>query len=232
MIKKKQLNKLDLLLIAIIAILFLSCVATTYHTAETLQPRQGSISQGYLGIRGTEDFTETPVRLLGTSARIGATDRFEFGLEHVLDISKDNDNSFGSIWGDVKVQLTNKEKQIKIPILSTGLLKGYTYNEEAKIHITSLPIIFTIKPTKRFSPTFQYRLEYLSDSFIPSELQDPRHTFAIGFEYSIREPSPEKWDPKISLSVGMMNSLIGDPEDQSVLMLNLGFKFNTPYKVK
>ena len=58
MINKNQLNNLDLLFIAMVAILFLSCVATTYHTAETLHPGQVSVSQGYMGIRSAEEFGE------------------------------------------------------------------------------------------------------------------------------------------------------------------------------
>lgn len=230
--KNNRLEQLDFLFICAVAILFLSCVATTYHTAETLHTGQGSLSPGYMQIRSTEEFKETPVQLLGTTGRIGASKRFEFGAEHVLDISKDNDNSLGSIWGDFKVQLTNKNKLIKKPILSTGLMKGYTYHSEAGLHITTLPLMFSIKPTDRFSPTLLYRLEYISDNFIPSTLENPRHTFALGFEYSLREPSPDKWDPKLTFSVGTVNSLIGDPEDPSLLLFNLGFKFNTPYKVK
>jgi hypothetical protein len=230
--KNSRLDKLDFLFICAVAILFLSCVATTYHTAETLNPGQGSLSPGYMQIRSTEEFAETPVQLLGASARIGASKRFEFGAEHVLDISKDNDNSFGSIWGDFKVQLTNKDKLIRKPILSTGLMKGYAYHSDANVHITTLPVLFSLKPTDRFSPTFLYRLEYISESFVPSTLENPRHTFALGFEYCLRDPSPDKWDPKLALSIGTLNSLGGDPEESSLLFFNLGFKINTPYKVK
>ena len=182
--------------------------------------------------RSTEDFTETSVQLLGASGRIGVSKRFEFGAEHVLDLSKDNDHLFSSIWGDFKVQLSNMDKLVGKPIISTGLMKGYAYHKEAGVHFTTLPILFSLKPTARFTPTFQYRLEFLSDGFIPAGLEDPRHTFALGFEYSLGELSPEKWDPRIAFSVGTLNSLSGSSEDPSILLFNLGFKFNTPYKVK
>jgi len=230
--KQFQFNKLDLLFICAVAILFLSCIATTYHTAETLHPGQGSLSPGYMQARSTEEFTETPVQLLGTSGRIGISKRYEFGAEHVLDISKDNDHLFSSVWGDLKVQLSNKDKLIRKPIISTGFMKGYAYHEEAGVHFTTIPILFSIKPTARFAPTFQYRLEFLSDGFIPAELEDPRHTFALGFEYSLRELSPEKWDPRIAFSIGTLNSLSGSSDDPGILLFNFGFKINTPYKIK
>jgi len=152
---KVQLSKLDLLIICVTSVFFLSCIATTLRTAETLEPGEVSLTPGYMQVRSIEEFEEEPVQLLGTAARFGVIKQFDIGVEHVLDISKENDNQFGSVWADINVQLTNNDKSLMKPILSTGLMKGYVYHSDAKIHITTLPVLLSLKVNEKFTPTLQ-----------------------------------------------------------------------------
>jgi hypothetical protein len=225
----KSINRIDIIFILGASIFFLSCIATTYHVAKTLEPGQGSLSTGYMQARSFEDLTEDPVQLVGLNGRIGVARGFDLGTEYTWDISKENENAFATVWGDCKIQLTNRDNELLNPIISTGLLKGYVYDEEAKIHISSLPVMLSIPINDRTTSTFIYRYELLSEGFVPISLEDPRHTFALGLEYSLSKPDFNKWAPKLAFSVGTLNSLAGG-EGDNILTINFGLIFNSPYK--
>jgi hypothetical protein len=180
--------------------------------------------------RNVEELREEPVQLVGISGRIGVSKGFDMGTEYTWDISKENSNAFATIWADGKVQITNRDNKLLQPVFSTGLAKGYVYDEEAKIHITSLPLMVSLPVTDRITPTFTYRYELLSDGFLPSSLEGPRHTFALGLDYGLTKPNNNKWNPKLAFSIGTMNSLMGGSEDSGLFTFNLGFKINSPYR--
>lgn len=230
----KPVRRIDFLFILGISVFFFSCIATTYHTAKTLEPGQGSFSAGYMQARSTEEFSADPVQFTGLNARIGVFNGVDFGLEHAWDITKESENSMATVWGDCKVQLTNRDYQYKRPILSTGLLKGYVYKKDAQMHITSLPVMLGMPLNDRFIPTLLYRYELIGESFIPSgeSFDNPRHTFALGFEYDLKKPDPSIWSPKLALSLGTLNSLSGGSEDDNVLFFNFGLKINSPLNPK
>lgn len=228
---QKPFNRMDAFYILAVGLFFCSCIASTYHIAKTLEPGQASLSAGYMQARSIQEISETPIQLVGINGRVGAFKRFELGAEYTLDVSKENDNAFGTIWGDCKIQLTNKDNKLLKPIISTGLLKGYVHNEEAKIHISSLPIMLSIPISDRTTSTILYRYELLSDNFIPESLKDPRHTYALGLEYSLTKPDYQKWNPKVAISIGTLNSIVGG-EGDNALIFNLGLIVNSPYKTR
>ena len=234
LINPKPINRIDIIFILGVSLFFFSCIATTYHVAKTLEPGQGSLSAGYMQARSIEEISEEPVQLVGFNGRIGISRGFDLGTEYTWDISKENENAFATIWGDCKYQITNKSNELGKPILSTGLLKGYVYDEEAKTHISSLPVMLSIPINDRITSTLMYRYELLSDEFIPSHreyFENPRHTFALGLECGLSQPDYNKWNPKLALSVGTLNSLVGG-EGDNVLILNFGLILNSPYKTK
>ena len=225
---KNKTGKFDFIFILGIAFFFFSCVASTLHTAKTMEPGQGSFSTGYMQARSSEEFAAEPVQLIGLNGRMGVARGFDLGTEYTLDISKENENTFATIWGDGKVQLTNRDNQLLKPIISTGLLKGYVYNEE--IHISSLPVIFSLPISDKLTCTINYRYELLSEGIIPTSLENPRHTFSVGMEYGLRKQNQEEWIPKLAFSLGTLNSLTGEPDTDNVFIFNLGLKINSPYK--
>jgi hypothetical protein len=225
----KSINIIDIIFILGVSIFFLSCIATTYHVAKTLEPGQGSLSTGYMQARSFEDLSEDPVQLIGFNGRIGVAKGFDLVAEYSLDITKENENAFATIWGDCKIQLTNRDNELLKPIISTGLLKGYVYDEEAKIHISPLPVIFSLPINDQITSTIMYRYELFSEGFTPISLENPRHAFALGLEYSLLKPDYNKWNSKLAISIGTLNPLFGDEGDR-VLLINFGLIFNSPYK--
>jgi hypothetical protein len=225
----KSVNRIDIIFILGASIFFFGCIATTYHVAKTLEPGQGSLSTGYMQARSFEDMKGDPIQLIGFNGRIGVCRGFDLGTEYTWDISKENENAFATIWGDCKIQLTNKDNELLKPIISTGLLKGYVYDEEAKIHISSLPVMLSMPINDQITSTFMYRYELFSEGFFPLSLEDPRHTFALGLEYSLLKPDYNKWSPKLALSLGTLQPLFGE-EGDNVLTINFGLIFNSPYK--
>jgi len=231
---QKLPNRLDLYFILGAALFFLSCIATTLQTAKTLAPRQGQFSGGYLQGRSLDEFSADPVQLIGVNARLGVARNFDAGVGHTFDVSKDNEATYNTVWGDVKYQFSNHGNQNLKLSFSSGLQKGYVYDESADVHITTLPLYFSLPVSNRLTPTFTYRYDLLSDGFFPNSesFDDPRHSFILGVEYALKEPDATKWIPKIAFAIGRMNSLDGDPESSPVLMFNFGLKFDSPFSSK
>jgi len=228
-----QFNRMDFIFILSTGIFFFSCIATTLQTAHTKAPGQAELSAGYLQARSIEEFSETPVQLLGLDARIGVARNFDMGIEHTFDLSKDNEGMFKTFWGDAKYQFTNHNNDFNKLTFSSGLIKGYAYDEDAQIHITTLPLYFSLPVNNRLIPTFSYRYDLLSEDFFPNSesFEDPRHTFILGIEYALKEPDPTKWIPKFAFSLGTLQSFNGD-SDSGMFLFNFGFKFDSPYKMK
>jgi len=227
------LNRMDLLFLLGAGLFFFSCIATTLQTARTKAPGQVELSAGYLNARstnGSEDDGST--QLIGMNARVGVVENLDLGFEHTLDVTKDNDALFNTIWGDVKYQFSNHSNENKKLTFSSGLLKGYVYKEDAQVHITTLPLYFSLPVNNRVTPTFMYRYGLISDGFFPNSdsFDNPRHTFMLGVEYALKEPDAATWIPKFAASIGTMQSF--DGEDSGLFLFNFGFKIDSPFGQK
>jgi len=228
----ESLKWIDLVYIIGVCIFFFSCIGTTLQVSKTLKPGQVEASAGYMQARSFDEFSETPVQLFGINGRVGIINNLDAGIEHTFDISEGNEGAFKTIWGDAKWQLTNKNNEFNKLTFSTGLLKGYAYDEEAEIHFTSLPLYFSLPVNDRLTPTFMYRYGLLNDDFFPNSdsFDNPRHTFSLGLEYCLKKPDPQKWTPKLGIGIGTMNSLTGDPDGDNLFLISFGFKFTSPIK--
>lgn len=225
-----HLNRMDLLFILGVGMFFFSCIATTLQTARTKAPGQVELSAGYLNARSTDSSEDDgSTQLIGMNARVGVAENFDFGLEHTLDVTKDNDAYFNTIWGDVKYQFTNHGNEKNKLTFSSGLLKGYVYKQDVQVHITTLPLYFSLPVNNRVTPTFMYRYGLISEGFFPDSdsFDDPRHTFMLGIEYVLKEPEATKWIPKFAASIGTMQSF--DGEDSGLFLFNFGFKIDSPF---
>lgn len=225
-----RLNRMDVAFIVGAGLFFFSCIATTLQTARTKAPGQVELSAGYLQSRGTDDTEEdVPIQLIGMNARVGVWENLDVGLEHTLDLTKDNDAYFNTIWGDVKYQVSNHANEDKKLTFSSGLLKGYVYNGDVSVHITTLPLYFSVPVNNRVTPTFMYRYGLISDGFFPDSdsFDDPRHTFMLGIEYALRNPDAAKWLPKFAASIGTMQSFQDD--NSGAFLFNFGFKLDSPF---
>jgi hypothetical protein len=141
-------------------------------------------------------------------------------------VTDGNEGSFNTVWGDVKVQITNRDNAVGSPILSLGLQKGYVYDPE--IHVTSLPAMLSVRLNSSLTATALYRFELLSDGFIPSSVENPRHVLGLGFSAALADETSGNWIPRVGLFVGTFNSLTGDPDGDNGLIMNLGLSFDSP----
>ena len=226
-----HLNWMDCIFFIGSGLFFFSCIATTLQVAHTKAPGQAEVSAGYMQARSIEEFSETPIQLLGVNARLGVAPNFDMGLEHTFDLSKDNEGAYKTIWGDAKYQFSNHNNELKKLTFSSGLLKGYAYDNELKVHFTTLPLYLSMKVNSRLTPTLIYRYELYSENFLPNSdsFGDPNHTFVLGCEYALKEPDPTKWIPKFAFSIGTLQSFQGESFDSGIFLFNFGFKFDSPY---
>ena len=214
-------------IVLFIAVAFLfGCISSSFRSAKTVEPKQASISGGYMRVIDLEDSDADPIDLLDLGVRYGLPGGVDIGIAHTFDITADNESKFSTIWGDIKVQLSNKDNEIGKPTVSLGFLKGYIYDPE--LNVTSLPLIVSVPVSDYFTPTLQYRISFISNDFFPSNFEDPRHIFALGLEFNLSKPTPDKWTPKIGFAIGTFNSLTGGEGDQG-LFLNLGLILDSPF---
>ena len=222
----------DAAFIAGTALLFLGCIATSYRSARTLEPGQVSLGGGYLHAINIEDEEDgDPAQFVNLDFRASPGRQVDFGLAHTFDASSGNDNAFATVWGDVKVQLTNTDNELNKLTFSTGLMKGYAYHEKAKRHITTIPLILSIPLSEQLTPTLVYRHEFMSETVIPGEseeLQYPRSFFALGVEYALRPPSLTEPTVKLGASVGTFNALAGGEDGERGLTFNVGISVDLP----
>ena len=213
---------------AIIAsVLFIfGCIASSYKSAKTLEPKQVAFGAGYMHLENLDNSEADGIDLLDLNFRVGISKGVDMGLAHTFDISSESGNtSLSTFWWDFKTQLSNRENEIGNVSFSLGFIKAYTYDPE--IHITSIPLLISVPASENITPTFQYRIAFVSSDFFPSSFEDPRHELALGMEYSFYKTLSDKWNPKIGFAVGWFNSLTGG-EGDSGLILNLGITVESP----
>lgn len=229
---KKSNKKLimdHVILVVVISFTF-GCIATTHRTANTLEKKQLSTSAHYLRAENLEESDARPIHLTGIDFRYGIFNRLDIGAVHTWDATKDNEGGFSSIWGDVKIQLTNNDRGDNKPVLSTGLLKGYIYDPDIKLHVTSLPLYFSYDHNRSITSTLFFRYELIREGFIPSDIfRNPRLHVGSSIQFKLAEDSSERWQPKFSLGLGYFNSLSGDPGDASGLTFNVGISIDSPF---
>ena len=207
------------------AILFVfGCIASSYQTAETLEPKQVSVGVGLMRAENMDNEEADAIDLLDLGLRYGAARGFDFGLAYTRDISAESEGALSTVWGDLKFQLTNTDNEPQKLQLGLGLIKGYVSDYET--HVTSIPLRLSIPIDDHFMPTLQYRLTFLSDGFLPTDFENPRHEVALGLEYSFNNHS-DSWNTKIGAAVGLFNSLTGGDGDQGLIM-NLGITVESP----
>ena len=223
---KKVTNLMEYFLILASVLFVFGCFATSYRTAKTQEPKQFGIGAGYMRLENLENSEADGIDLLNVDLRYGIARGIDAGLAHTFDITSNNGSSLSTVWGDFKVQLSNRDNEIGKPIFSLGLIKGYVYDPE--VHMTSLPLMLSLPVNEQLIPTLQYRFTLTSNDFVPTEFENPRHEFSLGLEYSFTKPSSDKWTPKVGFAVGTFNSLTGGEGDQG-LLLNLGFTLESPF---
>ena len=210
----------------ITSVLFIfGCIASSYQTAETLEPSQLGIGTGVLRAENMDNSEADPIDLLDLGFRVGIARGFDAGLAYSFDISSNGGGGMSTLWGDLKFQLSNTENLPEKLTFGTGIIKGYTADYES--HLTSLPLRFSVPIDDHFTPTLLYRLTIISMEFFPDNFENIRHEFAIGVEYSFNNHS-EKWNPKIGIAIGTFNSLDGSENGDRGLTLNLGFTLESP----
>ncbi len=230
--RTKELYWRDIVVIVCIGGFFFGCIASSVRTAKTLHAGQASIGASYLRAEDAERSGQTPVQLLSIDGRIGITKGLDGGIMHTWDLTQDNENKFATIWGDVKWQLTNLDNSIGKPILSLGLMKGYVYDESAKFHITTLPIMLSVRVSDYVTPTLTYRHELISEDFIPQSLEDPRSSWLMGVEIALTKPDETNWMPKVGFAIGTFNSLMGGSSGDRGLVFNVGLTVDSPWSLK
>ena len=208
---------------------FLGCIATSHRSARTLDPGQFSVSGSYVNAQDLEEADADAIHLIALEGRIGAARGLDLGLAHTWDITSGNDGAYSTFWGDMKVQLANKENVIGRPAFSLGLMKGYVYHEDVDLHISSLPVILSVPMNDRVTPFVSYRLELMSEDFIPDTFESPRHSLILGSEFLLSDSETGGPTPKLGVSVGLLNSLAGG-EGDNVLTLNAGLSLDGPSK--
>lgn len=224
---KSPAHLVDILVILISVVFIFGCIASSYRTAKTVEKNQVALGGGYMRVENMDNSEADPIDLIDANLRYGLTKGIDIGIANTFDVSKGEGTSLSTFWGDLKLQLTNRDNEIGKPILSLGLIKGYVYDPE--IHMTSLPIMLSIPLNENFIPTLQYRYTLNSNNFIPEDFDNPRHEFSFGLEYTFYKPSPERWTPKIGFAIGTFNSLAGGEGDNG-LILNFGFTLESPVK--
>ena len=228
---KTRLYWEDCLFLLTAAFFFVGCIASAHRSGKTLDPGQFSLSASYLCAENWDEPSDDPVQLIAYDTRFGVKRGLDMGILHTWDVTSNNDNLFATIWGDFKLQLTNRGNATGKPIVSLGLMKGYVYDDRVERHITSLPLTLSIPLSETVTPYLGYRHELVGEDFLPSDLNDPRSTFLAGVEVHLRKTEAHQWTPKLGLCVGTFNSLEGGEGDRAVL-LNFGFTLDLPRKVR
>ncbi|MCK4410034.1 MAG: hypothetical protein KAW67_08105 [Candidatus Eisenbacteria sp.] len=213
----------------LVAVVFLfGCVASSHRSGKTLDQGQVSMGIAYDGLHNIEESEADMIQLLAVDGRVGVVNGLDVGVAHTWDVTALAEGAFSTWWGDAKWQLTNKDNVVGRPILSLGIIKGYAYHEDAKTHITSFPVMFSLPISETTTSYFIYRFENLTEDFIPEEWEYPRHGFFLGSERELGG-SDGGFTPVLGVDIGLMNSLYGGEGDM-VLVLNAGVSFNSPSK--
>jgi hypothetical protein len=217
----------DVLFLVVAAFFFLGCIATSHRSAQTLRPGQFSVGGSYINAQNLEESDADAIHLVTVDGRIGVLRGLDFGLAHTWDVTSDNDGAYSTFWGDTKIQVTNRDNVVGSPALALGLMKGYVYHESADLHITTLPVMLSVPVTDRAAPFVSYRFELITDGFVPTDFENPRHSVILGSEFLLSDRESGGAIPKLGVSVGLLNSLAGG-EGDNVLTLNAGISVDTP----
>jgi hypothetical protein len=209
-------------------IFFFGCIASSQKSVKTLKTGQVSVGGSFMACTNLDNSDANNINLFDLDFRAGVGSGIDLGLMYTIDISEGHENEYGTIWGDFKAQLTNRENIVGEPILSVGLMKGYIH--EAETNVTSIPLWFGVPVSEYVTPSLLYRLEFLSDDFIPhgDNFDNPRHTIALNSEFNLTKPNKNDWITKIGVSLGFFNSLDGGNGD-SGLIFNVGISVDSPY---
>ena len=225
---KNNLNSVEYFAILVSVLFIFGCLASSYKTAKTLEPKQFAVGAGYMRLENLDDTDADGIDLLDINLRAGLAKGFDMGIANTFHISSESQGStYSTFWWDCKGQLSNRENNIGDVSFSLGLIKGYVYDPE--MNITSIPLLLSIPLNDNITPTFGYRIAFISEDFFPSNFEDPRHEITLGMEYSFYKTPSANWNPKIGFAVGWFNSLTGAEGDDG-LILNLGFTVESPVK--
>lgn len=225
--KPQRVLLTDLALLLGTAFFFMACLATSHRSPKTLRPGQVSVSGSYLRAEDLDDPDDDAVNLIAAEVRAGVIRGMDLGLAHTWDVSG-GCGAYSTVWGDLKLQLTNRDNRIMKPILSTGLIKGYVYKDVAKLHITSLPVMVGIPVKDWITPFALYRHEFIQESFLSNNFEDLRQWFCAGAEFTLAKPAAGKGIPKLGVSIGTFNSIDGSEGGDSGLTLNVGLSIDSP----
>jgi hypothetical protein len=156
-------------------------------------------------------------------------DRFDLGVLHSWDLTKGNEGIYSALWGDLKVQITNPDNILGKPVLSSGILKGYIYDSDVKLHVTSIPVYLSFGHTESITSTAFLRYELIRNDYVPDRIfEDPRIHAGGHLEYKINNGGHTRWQPKLSVGIGYFNSLTGASDGPSGLTINAGFTIDSP----
>ena len=227
MITKLKRKTLESFAVVVSLLFIFGCIASSLQTAETLEPKQVAFGAGYMNVENAENSDAESIDLLDLSFRYGIAKGFDMGLAHTFDLSSESQSTgLSTFWWDIKGQLSNLQNKIGNLSFSLGLIKGYTYDPE--VHVSTIPVILSVPVSENITPTFQYRISFFSDSFIPTNFESPRHAFYLGMEYSFFKMSTESWNPRIGFAVGTFNSLTGSESADRGITLNMGITVESP----
>lgn len=209
------------------AYVFLGCMPLPYRAGTTLE--QGHLSQGlsYMRSDNLEHSDAEPLQFIALDGRFGVANGVDVGLTHTIDFTEDGHGRLGTVSADVRTQLTNRENALGRPAISLGLMKGYMYDDDTDLHVTSLPVTVSFPLTERLTPYFIYRYEFVSDHFLLESFGDTRSTFVLGSEVELIEPASGRPTPTLGLAVGTYSSVYGGDGDQG-LILTVGVSIEPP----
>ena len=90
-------------IVLFIAVAFLfGCISSSFRSAKTVEPKQASVSGGYMRVIDLEDSDADPIDLLDLGVRYGLPGGVDIGIAHTFDITADNESKFSTIWGTSK----------------------------------------------------------------------------------------------------------------------------------
>jgi hypothetical protein len=129
------------------------------------------------------------------------------GFAHVWDLR--SGDTLATFWGDVRIQLTNRNNLLKEPTFAIELRKGFNDGAGQSLHITSLSGILSADASRWVTPFGVARAELISGDFIPENADLDRYTFAAGTEIRLRPREPGRLIPRLTLSVGTVSAVTG-----------------------
>ncbi|HET6513311.1 MAG TPA: hypothetical protein VFH43_14045 [Candidatus Kapabacteria bacterium] len=224
----KRIAFKDAAALAVASVFLFGCISSSQRTARTLQPKQvtPTVSIGML----THAEAEEPIFLNDIGLHAGVAKGVELGIAHTAHLNPDESIPFSAFWFDSKFQLLNRDNEQGKVAISLGLSKGFVYDDDAEVHITSLPITFSTDLSARTSAFLSYRPEFVSRDFMPDgeSTEDPRHSFHVGIEGALAKPDRERWTPRLNLSVGLVNKLAGGG-DMDIFVVGLGLHLDSPF---